>query len=261
MATSAATIATIATTPAAERRPTRSAAAAGGLAMLPLVIGYMPFALVIGAAIAHHGDALAGWSGSWLVYGGSAQLAALRSIDDGVLVAVATGLLVNTRLLVYSASLSRHWRNQPRWFRLMAPALIIDPTWATAERYQEAGPSDREQRHHFIAAGLVLGVGWSATMAVGVLVGSRLDDVDLQIVVPLFLVALVGPMLRQREHRWVVTAAAIAAVLTREFPAGTGVLCAIAAGCIAGSLAPAQRSSTPPSEAAAADDTAGEVAP
>jgi branched chain amino acid efflux pump len=252
------------TTPITQRRHTRSAAMAGAMAMLPLVVGYMPFALVIGAAIADHGDELAGWSGSWLVYGGSAHLAALRSIGSGVLVAVATGLLVNTRLLVYSASLSRHWRNQPRWFRLVAPALIIDPTWATAERYHQEGPTERDQRHHFIAAGLVLGVGWSAAMAVGVLVGSRLEHVDLQIVVPLFLVSLVGPMLRQRDHRWVVTAAAIAAVLTRGFPAGTGVLCAIAAGCIAGSLAPAGRQATTPAPSAASpvdDEPLDEVAP
>jgi predicted branched-subunit amino acid permease len=223
-------------TPVAQRDPARSAVAAGALAMLPLVIGYAPFALVIGATIAEHGDELAGWSGSWLVYGGSAQLATIRSLDAGVLVAVATGLLVNARLLVYSASLGRRWRHQPRWFRLLAAALIIDPTWAAAERYDHAGATDRDQRHHFLAAGIVLGVGWSAAMAAGILVGGRLDGLDLEIVVPLFLVALVGPMLREREHRWVIAAAGSTAVLTRELPAGTGVLCAIAVGCLVGSI-------------------------
>jgi predicted branched-subunit amino acid permease len=215
---------------------TRSAAMAGALDMLPFIVGYVPFALVIGAAIAEHGSELAGWSGSWLVYGGSAQLAALRSIDDGVLVAVATGLLVNARLVVYSAALGRRWRHQPRWFRLVAAALVIDPTWAAAERYGETTPTARDERKHFLAGGVVLGVGWSAAMAVGVLVGSRIDQVDFEIVVPLCLVALVAPMLRQREHRWVLATAAVTALVTRSWPAGTGMLCAIAVGCLAGSF-------------------------
>ena len=42
----------------------------GILAMVPFVVGFAPFALVIGAAAAHSGDPLAGWSGSWLIYGG-----------------------------------------------------------------------------------------------------------------------------------------------------------------------------------------------
>jgi predicted branched-subunit amino acid permease len=230
------TTATIPTTgrPGHTGARTRTPAMAGALDMLPFVVGYVPFALVIGAAIAKHGSTLAGWSGSWLVYGGSAQLAALRSIDDGVLVAVATGLLVNARLVVYSAALGRRWRDQPRWFRLIAAALVIDPTWAAAERYGGTETTARDERHHFLAGGLVLGIGWSAAMAVGVLVGTRIDQVDLEVVVPLCLVALVGPMLRQRDHCWVVASAAVTAFLTRSWPAGTGVLSAIAVGCTAG---------------------------
>ena len=55
--------------------PTNHDARAGVVAMVPFVLGYAPFALVIGAAVAKSGDPLAGWSGSWLIYGGSAHLA------------------------------------------------------------------------------------------------------------------------------------------------------------------------------------------
>ena len=86
-----------------------------------------------------HGSPLAGWAGSWLIYGGSAHLATIRTLDEaGAVAAILTGLLINARLLVYSASLARRWREQPRWFRVVAAGLIIDPTWAAAERHAEA---------------------------------------------------------------------------------------------------------------------------
>src|SRR5829696_6794379 len=75
-------------------------------------------ALVIGTIVAEHGDPLAGWAGSSLTFGGSAHLAAIRTLDDaGPVVAIFTGLLINARLLVYSASLARRWSDQPLWFR------------------------------------------------------------------------------------------------------------------------------------------------
>ncbi|MFM2076504.1 MAG: hypothetical protein RJA49_394, partial [Actinomycetota bacterium] len=61
--------------------PVVPATRAGMLAMLPLIAGYLPFALVVGAAVAEHGTPWAGWAGSWLIYGGSAHLATVRTLD------------------------------------------------------------------------------------------------------------------------------------------------------------------------------------
>ena len=113
-----------------------AAARQGVLDMVPLFAAYVPFALVIGSAVADHGSVVAGWAGSWLIFGGSAHLAAIRTLDQaGAVVAVLTALMVNARLVIYSASLARRWRDQPRWFRTVGAALVIDPTWAAAERH------------------------------------------------------------------------------------------------------------------------------
>ena len=212
-----------------------SAARSGALAMLPLLAAYIPFALVIGSAVADHGAPVAGWAGSWLIYGGSAHVATIRTLDDaGAVAAILTGLLINARLLVYSASLARRWHGQPRWFRFVAAGLIIDPTWAMAEKHAERCPDLRQQRHYFLAAGLTLGVGWSAAIAVGVVMGARLDWLDLEIVIPLCLLALVGAGLRAADTRSTVVVAAAVALLTSGWPAGTSVLAAVVAGSVAG---------------------------
>jgi predicted branched-subunit amino acid permease len=208
---------------------------AGAASMLPLVIAYVPFALVIGTVLADHGGVLIGVAGTWMVFGGSAHLATVRAFDRaGVLVAILTGVLVNARLIVYSASLARHWRVQPWWFRVVAAPLVIDPTWAEGERLASECPDLAAQRRRFLAAGVTLGVGFSGSVVVGMLMGARISTADLAIAVPLCLLALVGPGLRQRESLRVVVVAAAVALLTSSWPSGTGLLVATVAGCLAG---------------------------
>jgi predicted branched-subunit amino acid permease len=215
----------------------RHAAALGVAAMAPLTLAYAPFALVIGAAVAQVDDPVAGWAGSWLIFGGSAHLAALRGLAGGTAVmAVVAGLLVHARLLVYGASVAPRWRSQPRWFRALGAALLIDPTWALAERHAQSGMSMRDERRFFIAAALTLGTVWSATMAVGAVVGERLPHAGLGLAAPVCLMALVGPRLRERDHRWAAITGSAAALVFTGGPAGIGMIMAIASGCIAGEL-------------------------
>lgn len=213
----------------------RSAAADGVRAMAPLIAGYLPFALVIGAAVGAHGDALAGWAGSWLIYGGSAHAATLRTLGSGgVVLAIGTGILVNTRLVVYSTSLATRWRTQPRWFRCAAAPLIIDPTWAVATaRPPEPAAAERA---FFLTAGATLGVAWSSFIALGVVLGDALPADHLAVAVPLCLIALVAPRVVERDSRAVCLIAGAAAWLAAPMPSGAGTLVAIAVGTVAGGV-------------------------
>jgi predicted branched-subunit amino acid permease len=74
-------------------------------------------------------------------------------------------------------------------------------------------------------------------IAAGAVVGDRLPDVGLDLAAPLCLLALVGPRLRDREHRWAAITAAVVALLTVRWSAGTGMVAAIGAGCAAARLA------------------------
>ena len=46
--------------------------------MAPIAVGLLPFALVIGTTVSESDAGLAGWAGSWLIFGGSAHLATMR---------------------------------------------------------------------------------------------------------------------------------------------------------------------------------------
>ena len=63
--------------PTMPRTPTvdaRSAFRAGAVAMTALLVGLVPYGLVVGTATAASHDTAAGWAGTWLIYSGSAHL-------------------------------------------------------------------------------------------------------------------------------------------------------------------------------------------
>src|SRR4051812_25447079 len=67
--------------PAAAGRPAWAAARRGAVAMVPLLIGFIPFALVVGSVATEHGGPFAAFAGGWLIFGGSAHLATVNTLD------------------------------------------------------------------------------------------------------------------------------------------------------------------------------------
>src|SRR4051812_50076229 len=99
--------------PAIPAPTTRAAAVAGGRAMIPLLLAVTPQGLTLGLALGQLPvDHLAAWSSSWLMYSGSAQLALVSTYATGSagLTAALVALVINLRLLFYSAAIAPHWR-------------------------------------------------------------------------------------------------------------------------------------------------------
>jgi predicted branched-subunit amino acid permease len=59
---------------------------------------------------------LAGWLTGPLIYAGSAQVATIEMLDAGAgpIVVVVAALIINIRLILYSATMARHWRRTCR---------------------------------------------------------------------------------------------------------------------------------------------------
>ena len=141
--------------------------------------------------------------GVWPIFSGNAHVATVRALHDaGAAVAILTGLAVNTRVAAYGFAVAARWQHQPRWFRLLAPCLLVDPTFAAGEHHAAHHPDPTEQRRFFLAAGLTLGVAFWALVTIGMLVGGRLDGgLGLDITVPLCLVVSLGARVRARPAR------------------------------------------------------------
>lgn len=223
------------------RRPARSPAVQAVADGLPLMVGYLPFGVVLGATIAASDvPDLAGWASSPLLFAGAAQLAMIELLDSGAAlpVVVATALVINARHLMYSGAIAPYFAGTPLWWRLAAPFVMVDPVYTMAAvRFPEIADT-AGQRRYWATLGLVLLAWWSTVTAAGVVLGARLpSSLDLSLAVPLVFLALLVPAVVDRPT---LTAAAVGGTVTvaaNGLPLHLGLLTGALCGVIAGVVA------------------------
>ena len=81
------------------------------------------------------------------------------------MLAVLSGVVVNLRLLLYSAALGERFAGQPRLFRWLGPHLMIDQTFLMAQSRPEL--TGRTFRHYWWWLGALVLVVWCSSVAAG----------------------------------------------------------------------------------------------
>ena len=205
--------------------------------MLPWLVGVVPFAMVVGmTARTSDVPTAVGLLTGATIYSGSAQLTAIGLLDDGagVAVVVASVLIINVRLILYSSSIGKHWRGAGRGFRAGATYLLVDPSYVVGmHRYERDGQTG-SAHVHYVAAGITLWVAWHAAMLAGAVIGVGLPEwLPLEHAVSFFLLAEAAQAARTRPA---LTAAAIGGVIAgvgTTLPLHSGLLVAVVAGVCA----------------------------
>jgi predicted branched-subunit amino acid permease len=222
------------------RGPVTPELAAGARAMLPWLLGVVPFGLVIGISAAHAAvPILAGWLTGPLIFAGSAQLGTIQLLDGGAapLVVIVAALAVNLRFVLYSATMARHWRDRDRRWQGLAAYFLVDPTFAVGVDAYERAASSHHGHLRYLGGAATLWVAWIGAISAGAFLGRGLPaGLGLAWVIPLYLVAQLVPRLSNRATVVAVTAAAAAAVVGHWAPLHLGPMVAIVAGIAAGLL-------------------------
>lgn len=207
---------------------------------VPVVLAYAPFGLALGATLAAtHVPALIAWSSSPLLFGGAAQLLAVQLLDAGAgaVLVVLAALVVNARMLLYSAALAPHTAAWPARWRWLGAYLLADPVYALAiTRF--AGPdadSPRDRLRYYLGVGLTMWVAWMGLTGAGVLLGGVLPaSLRLDLAAPLTFLLLLLPMLTSRPAYAAAATGGIVAVAASGLPLGLGLLAGAAAGIAVG---------------------------
>jgi 4-azaleucine resistance transporter AzlC len=203
---------------------------------LPLFVPAVPFALVIGLAVVESGiNPFAGWSTSWLIFGGAAQLTLISLLGSGAAVAaaVSAALVVNSRHLMYSAALAPTFQRQTAWFRWVGPYLLIDQLFALSSLEQHA--EEQDFRTYYLAAGLTFWVLWLLITAVGLAIGPVVPESwDLEFAVPLLFLGLIVIGVDKSSKVAAALAGAGVTYLTAGLPNRSGLLVGAAVGILAG---------------------------
>ncbi|MGN6129327.1 MAG: AzlC family ABC transporter permease [Nocardioidaceae bacterium] len=211
----------------------------GALEMLPLLVGYAPFACLVGVAVAGSSAPAAAWAGVLLIFAGSAHLMTIQLVDagGGVLVVALSALAVNARLLMFSATLAPAWRGTRLWVRLAAAVTVIDPSWMLSSRMQAIGVPPAVVRRHYAGASVTLLLGWSGFVAVGAVMGNLLPaQAGLSLFAPLCLLAMVAPGTRTLAGAACAAVGLVAALAGGTLPAGLPLLVAMPLGVVTAGL-------------------------
>jgi predicted branched-subunit amino acid permease len=221
----------------------RAVARRGILDALPLYVPAMPFALVIGLAIVEAGiNPFAGWSGSWLIFGGAAQLTVVSLLGTGAafFAVVTAGLVVQARHLMYSAAMAPTFQRQPSWFRWVGPYVLIDQMFALVSVRTDDDPDDF--RTYYLAAGATFWILWQLTTALGIAIGPAVPlEWNLQFAIPLLFIGLLVLGIDKSSK---LVAALVGAGVTFFFaglPNRSGLLVGAFAGILVGTLMERQK--------------------
>lgn len=223
----------------------------GVLDALPLVVPAIPFAFVVGVAILDAGvHPATGWSSSFIVFAGAAQLTLLSLVGAGAVGAgIAAAMVINLRHVLYSLALAPTFQQQPRWFRWVGSALLIDQMFVLGERRRHESP-DRF-RVYYLSAGATFLVSWVGFVTLGLVLGPSVPATwGIAFAVPVMftgmlvagLVAQPGGARTRQPQVVAAVVAGVATVLAADLPNRSGLLVGALAGIVAGLAAARVRS-------------------
>ena len=132
-------------------------------------------------------------------------------------------MVINVRLIFYSATMARYWRGTPWWWRLVAGYLLVDPSVAVGlEGYRQLG---RDRGHaHYLGGAVLLWVCWLTAIGVGAAAGGGLPAwLHLEFVIPLYLTGQAISKLADPALCRAIFVAAAVALLALTAPLQLGI--------------------------------------
>lgn len=196
---------------------------AGFRAAVPVLLGIVPFALITG--ITAIGAGLTIWETvgmSVIVFAGAAQLAVIDLIGSNTpfLVVVATAVVINTRMIMYSASIAPYFQKYRLRIRGLIAYVLTDQAYAMSIAEYEANDS-RDRLRYYLGIALTIWVVWQIGTVAGAVLGASVPDVlGLEFALPLVFLALLVPAMKDAgtTTAGIVAGSAALAVATLGVP-------------------------------------------
>ncbi|AST35580.2 AzlC family ABC transporter permease [Ralstonia solanacearum] len=207
-------------------------------ASLPVLLGFIPFALVLGAqAVQKRLSVVEVPLMTGLNFGGGSEFTAIRlwTSPPHLLLIAAMSLLVNSRHLLMGAALAPYLRHVPRRRALAALFFMCDESWAMALADAQRRAASRISLSYYLGVSAGLYLTWVVFTAIGAALGPMIGDVERygfdMAFTAVFLVLLRGMWRGLEASRPWLASLAAAALTCRLMPGGAWY---VAAGALAG---------------------------
>ena len=205
--------------------------------MAPLLLGVAPFGIVAGIAAMDAGLSLVQAVGmSVVVFAGASQLAVLELLDQGapLSVVVVTAVVINLRMLMYSASIAPYFQSFAARTKASLAYLLTDQAYALSiSRYRSADGVDRVA--YYLGAASALWVVWQITTVAGAVAQAGIpESLGLEFAVPLVFLALLVPAMEDGPTTVAGLVGGTVAVVGTGLPLNLGLLVGATVGIVAG---------------------------
>lgn len=208
----------------------------------PILAGVMPFGLICGAVGVSEG--MPEWASSMMsviVFAGASQLAAIQLMSENASIAVVilTGLIINARFFMYSASIGPHLKGVPPLQKAGLAYLLTDGGYAVSvAHYLRNETGSVNKVWYYLGTNVVIWVGYISSTIIGAYVGAVIPpEWRLDFAVPLTFTAVVMPAIVDRPMVLAALVSGGMAVAASSLPYNLGLMVGAVSGMVVGYLA------------------------
>ncbi len=213
---------------------------AGAREVIPVVLGVIPFGLIVGLTASETGLSTGlGIAMSAIIFAGASQLATMQLIaaESAAMVIIMTALVINLRMVMYSAALQPHFSRKPRWLRLSLAYLLTDQAFALSVTSFGERPERTNNHWYYLGVASPLWVVWMIATVIGVVVGAQVPESwGLGFAPALVFLALIFPAITDSSTAAAAVSAGAVALAADPLPYNLGLPLAALAGITAGMI-------------------------
>jgi len=221
-----------------ERHGFAAGAREGFVAFLPVSVGLIPWALVVGMAMTSAGfTPIEAMGMNIIVFAGTAQLGTLPLIVDHapLWLILATGLALNLRFLIFSAGIAPGFRGIGTGWRWLCGHFLTDGSFAVCYDKLMQVDDPRWRLGFYLITGVWSWLLWQTFTLAGIFAAGVIPKSwSLEFMATIALIVLLVPMAKSRPMLVAAVAGGGSAVLLRGMPLRLGVVTAIIIGIAAG---------------------------
>ena len=194
----------------------------GIIDVLPLLIPVVPFGIILGAIGIELGfSVLETFATSLIIFGGASQIVFLQLFSGGAssIITITSTFVVNSRHLLYGASLSEYLNKLSIGWKIILSYLLTDQAYAVSNIFFEKNKDNNLKHYYLLGSGFILWFVWQIFTFVGIFLGSIVpEELGLAYTIPLTFISLLVGYFRKLDHLIVILISGILSITLYDVP-------------------------------------------
>ena len=194
----------------------------GIIDVLPLLIPVVPFGIILGAIGIELGfSVLETFATSLIIFGGASQIVFLQLFSGGAssIITITSTFVVNSRHLLYGASLSEYLNKLSIVWKIILSYLLTDQAYAVSNIFFEKNKDNDLKHYYLLGSGFILWFVWQIFTFVGIFLGSIVpEELGLSYTIPLTFISLLVGYFRKLDHLIVILISGILSITLYDVP-------------------------------------------